>query len=553
MNIQQVTNEAWSFYLLKYALKAEPHGHLNLDTNFAALHLNVPKEVLQTYFALHMTRPISSVEVALYTLDIPVLKRSEGVEFVITKPPHLRMASGFSGRGFSVSISPIDKYMGRPSSVDDVTLYDYFRQYLVTSEKRVTYAFQGKDSFDNNVYLVPESKRHLVRYSDYHPAHNPEGFFYNLLLSKHAFRAEKDLVTLLQNPSASYMLECYIRGHLTNEDDLLQCISDYGARHLYNDEQQQAIALKMLSTSIGNFLGSPDPNVADFPVQPGHVNMFQNLLVEAQGPDVMQQPFQTFAAEFQADLHNVELSGEQASIFAALTAPGCCGMKAVRGVPGAGKTLLAKSLAVRFESQGKKVMLAASTGAAASRLSKRARTVHSGFSIPARGELQYLPPTDATFQSLLSSDVIIIDEYSMLTSQMFSLIHHRLDMTARVSGVTMSTKLIIFFGDPAQIPPVCRHRCSPSVPYQHDNSEDEDDIVMCDRCHITSHSAWALIPKYTMETSMRHATDPPYITFLNHIRANTPTQETIDAVLGGSVLNSQQDVNTYLQGEDVTV
>jgi len=32
MNVQLVTQQAWSFYLLKYALKAEPMGQLNLDS-----------------------------------------------------------------------------------------------------------------------------------------------------------------------------------------------------------------------------------------------------------------------------------------------------------------------------------------------------------------------------------------------------------------------------------------------------------------------------------------------------------------------------------------
>jgi ATP-dependent exoDNAse (exonuclease V) alpha subunit len=84
-------------------------------------------------------------------------------------------------------------------------------------------------------------------------------------------------------------------------------------------------------------------------------------------------------------------------------------------------------LCQQLSAQGRLILLTASTGAAATRLSAQATTVHSGFKIPANGRyLSSLSTMDTTYQKLHMADIIVIDEMSMLTSSLFAHVLHRL-------------------------------------------------------------------------------------------------------------------------------
>jgi hypothetical protein len=75
----------------------------------------------------------------------------------------------------------------------------------------------AQDSFGNSVQLRPADQP--VRFSTLHPSTNPEGFFYNLLLKKVAFRSEAELLSSGNGPQL-YYTECCLRGFIKNEEDL---------------------------------------------------------------------------------------------------------------------------------------------------------------------------------------------------------------------------------------------------------------------------------------------------------------------------------------------
>jgi len=210
------------------------------------------------------------------------------------------------------------------------------------------------------------------------------------------------------------------------------------------------------------------------------------------------------------------------------------GTHVVQGVPGSGKTILAKKLAVAFQEQGKSVLLCASTGAAATRMSKTGCTLHSLFKIPTHGQLPTIQPSDPCFQKLLNADVILVDEYSMITNTTLSMMFHRLRKITASTLCDMNHKIIVFFGDPAQLPPVCYH-----------STDDPDSINVCTTCHITANPLWATFQKHYLTDSVRHAGDHLFLGFLNYIRCNTPSNQLIQSILGHLVLE-RQDVDTYL-------
>jgi hypothetical protein len=60
-------------------------------------------------------------------------------------------------------------------------------------------------------------KEQLVRFSDFHPAHNPEGYFYNMLLQHVIVRDEAALLSA-NNPDGTYFTECKLRKFITSDE-----------------------------------------------------------------------------------------------------------------------------------------------------------------------------------------------------------------------------------------------------------------------------------------------------------------------------------------------
>jgi nucleoside-triphosphatase THEP1 len=238
------------------------------------------------------------------------------------------------------------------------------------------------------------------------------------------------------------------------------------------------------------------------------------------------------------------LNAQQAAAVLALTAPDAKGIHVLSGAPGSGKTFCTKVICEHLAQQGRLMFLSATTGAAATRLSRHASTVHSAFKIPAVGRyVSELSTIDMPFQKLLLADVIIIDEMSMLTSLVFSTVLHRI---REVAGHDfLASKLILLVGDHCQLPPVCRHR--------------QDDGETCATCHLSACHEWEGFTWHHLLHSVRQAEDPDFIDFLGNIRKSQPTQGLVDAALASRVVPPEKfqeclhDVDTVLctHNEDV--
>ena len=82
-------------------------------------------------------------------------------------------------------------------------------------------------------YLYETSK--LTRFTDFHPVHNTEGFFFNILLRNICFRDEKELISD-QNTNNNYTFECYNRGLLPDVQAMQKYLSEYAQRNLIETE-----------------------------------------------------------------------------------------------------------------------------------------------------------------------------------------------------------------------------------------------------------------------------------------------------------------------------
>jgi hypothetical protein len=174
---------------------------------------------------------------------------------------------------------------------------------------------------------------------------------------------------------------------------------------------------------------------------------------------------------------------------------------------------------------GKHFLLNIWLNAAALRLSSNASTAHTLFRIPSRGYLTPLAEPSTVLERLHSADVIVIDEMSMMTSYMLCTVEHRLKQACKDTiSNTFCNKLVLLVGDLAQLPTICVH--SPKAP----------DII-CRCCHISSAPCWASAEHHKLQISVRHATDPTYLQFLNIIRDREPTESEIEATLSTCFVN----------------
>lgn len=214
MNIQRVTETNWSGYMPKYAVKTEPCGELNLNVDLAArlgLH-DLSEPQLKLLSATVLSRPVSPCEAALYCLQIPVVQKSDAVVFVDSLPPGLR-SHRFSKWASRPVVPPIDLYCGRPSCLNKVTFPDYFKGFVIRkSIVQTSDLFVGQDAFGGLVFEHPR----LVRFTDFHPASQPEAYFYGVLLRTCPFSDESELLSP-ENTDNSYFHECILRSIILTE------------------------------------------------------------------------------------------------------------------------------------------------------------------------------------------------------------------------------------------------------------------------------------------------------------------------------------------------
>ena len=241
MNLQRVTQTAWSFYMLKYAMKAEPTGHLVInEAAMAQLGLQRMDAVhLSTASALILSKPVSPAEAAMICLEQPAVQASSPVDYIASNPPQLRRHRVLRNPG--VLAAPVDNYCARPNAVDNVTFSQYFTVHKVNKKNHMAGAtLVGRDMLNNYVWKMAEP--FIVRFTDYHPVYQTEPFFYNVLLQHTVFRSEAALLTPT-NRSRTYFEQCYLNDLVKTMDDVEDLLKAYAKRHLQDSEQLSASRL----------------------------------------------------------------------------------------------------------------------------------------------------------------------------------------------------------------------------------------------------------------------------------------------------------------------
>jgi hypothetical protein len=300
-----------------------------------------------------LSKPVCATEAALHLLEIPVISRSRKVHFFDSSLPSQRK-KWINSRTGKPCVHPVESYCSRPAACAQFTFCVYFQRFLRKKDKLKRKVTVGRDGYNKYVYDYREEDR-IVRFKEYHPGYNPEVFAYNLLLRKVVFNTEAELISP-NNTKRTYFDECVLRGLLTSNDDLASHVGAYAQRHLYECSQHDVMVNQILAQyPVEDWpLGSPNVNSdAEHSVPmtpPTPVPMADNL---------------TSTTEF-AHLADAVLTSEQERAVSVLK--NATGLHCLTGTPGSGKTFTTQYLIHYWRSIGKRVLMVASTGAAAARL-----------------------------------------------------------------------------------------------------------------------------------------------------------------------------------------
>lgn len=316
-----------------------------------------------------------------------------------------------------------------------------------------------------------------------------------------------------------------LKGIINEVDDLEAHVAQHASRHLWRFEQRQQIIDLILQNYPIDELPIPGHFLGDF--EP--CNSIEPTLIEKDTLEML-----GLVDEF-SSMAGAVLTPDQSTVFENLQEAN--GIHPFSGAPGAGKTFLTQYLTYKSQIAGKKVLLLATTGSAAIHLSRVARTVHSAFKIPNDGRpLAPMFPTDPLFEAILCADIIVIDEMSMLTSYVLSLIMYRLGQIVGSPEQALESKLVLLVGDHAQLPAACSgHNGRRTADI---SSEEKDEI--CFQCHISNSIWWKYIRWHHFISSVRHEKDGPYLRFLNILRFRRPTQDEIDDVLSDCLTSEEE-------------
>ena len=209
----------------------------------------------------------------------------------------------------------------------------------------------------------------VIRFTDYNPLSDVESFFYNILLQHVPFRDESELFST-KNTWHLYIMECKLRGLLDNVDSLLHYFQEYSQRNLYDEDKYDHLVDQILLQHpyldpdyIGDIRCGTDIPMAE------HTQTFNTSC---------------FEHNFSLQMENAHLNDEQQQIFDNISVIDSR-LYFIEGTPNSGKTFFIKYLTNHLiQTAEKKILLYAPTGAAATRLSPNASTIHGLFRLPTR-------------------------------------------------------------------------------------------------------------------------------------------------------------------------
>jgi hypothetical protein len=193
------------------------------------------------------------------------------------------------------------------------------------------------------------------------------------------------------------------------------------------------------------------------------------------------------------------------------------------GTPSSKKPFFIRYLTKYYMLSKKKVILIATIGCTTSRLSSKTSTVHNTFFIQCKGYVRPLQELSVEFQILKETNIIIINEISMMMSTLLQSVETRLRQIENDTNEPYHSKLMILMGDHAQLLAICHCHLL--------------NTKLLPKNYVYNVIDWNFATYHILETLIRHVEDLEYCSFFNIIRCRAPTEEKNSLVLNNCYID----------------
>ena len=514
LNVQRITTTGLERYLVKYVSKVEPTFGLEVQYD----------SEVSKYLE---SRLVGAPEAVAMELGLTMVTSSDQVKFIDTNFPHERTRP-LKRRSDIEQLNPESKdvfldgpreaYEKRPRlpEFDGLDYPTYICGYNLLSQKP---KIKNPPTDEVGRFVVKKTKPLIPRHRFLKPTDDKEAFYYQQLLLKVPFRCEKDLISP-DNESRTFKEECYIRELFIKEDELDITFQEMKSRN-FDPYQIAKIAKKMLHEGMtdahtlskkirdaeyGEEIPFDDTELESYqsvPLEEPQMEMHADIqkLVVYNRMKILEDKKDLAAkidllTKSQRIVYDYISNHSSEHILAFVTGPG-----------GTGKSFLLRTIVLFLESAANMVEVLATSGNAAQLIG--GQTIHSFFRLSTELE-KLFNYRDQTWSAIACTDVIIIDEVSMMSAELLE----TLDLICReVSGSSSSKpfggKSIILFGDLYQLPAVISKPCFRQ---------------------IYSTPIWPKFKPFFLKDNCRQKGDLKFQDILNRIREGFLNQDDIDVL-----------------------
>jgi len=500
INVQMTTTSGAGVYVSKYAAKAEPtqtiqtQGKIENFFRLRRLSINNAIDNLLGKHATHGTREVLFLSTQPRTKMRRLLKSKE--QLLIDEETGASEDDIFH-ETFR------DKYMARPNELEEMKIVEYLKVYQIfppgaqVPKKR-------KEEFGilidlNNRQVLKRSKEVLVR-TKMVTINDGEEFYHDKLIQQVPFRSEEFISP--ENRTQTYKEECFRRGIIEDGEEVEDSLRGAHERG-YSNDQILKLAFSLLSSASKKEI----EEVLDRMEIPGFESYIQQRNLQANPSLQIEEALDLDQVQVDLEKETEMMTPSQKRVFEKLKksiSSNAQSLLCIQGPGGTGKSFLIESIKKLFQVKGKRIKLTASS-ASASRLI-RGTTVHFLFALnPAlESSLEY---GTYRFHDLSQTDLIIIDEMSMITSKLLLKVDELCRKTTN-RNLPFGGMSILLFGDFFQLPPVIKP-----------GSLDQP---------IYESPLFAYFQIFQLTENCRQVEDPDFAQCLNRIRLGKQVKEDID-------------------------
>lgn len=411
-----------------------------------------------------------------------------------------------------------DYYPYRPERLEDLSLYDFCANYDVKDQPPV---YEENRTFFQvgDKYYWYRTRPYLISHYDYHPAREPEKYFFSLLLLFQPWRDKSELKNGCDTYTESFK----------KVQDFLQSASDYHNKQLTLQKAREDLE-KLIEEEMARLENQDDANTPE-----------NAMDFEAIGAEIAADEYKDLnnnkTTDVPLDALVAQLNVEQREVFDHVTSvvrESIENPKAivpedlevlrhyVSGEGGTGKSFVIEAISRHVrEVLGKQVAIAAPTGVAAKNVN--GTTLHRLLQLPVErdGAPKYKPLSNRVAKiirdKLQDTVLYILDEVSMISNLTLIFIHLRLKQL--FGDVWFGGKHLLVFGDLLQLPPV---RADPVF-----KSLDRATVKKCLQS-LGATNLWQELFTYDELTiNMRQKDDATYAAILQRARAGFLTNEDV--------------------------